>query len=484
MVRSDEATDLNDRLLIEAQRAAQRDDWAGVGAAADEVLKNDPARPEAMYLVAQALRKSGNDGAALAILTLASKLEPKRAAIWLAMGQCLQERNPAEAYEAARRALSGAQGGAIEADALSLLCNVSSQLGRNAEALEYAERFEAKFGVAGEVCHNKSFALFAMGRWKEAWREFKPSLGQPGRKKRNYHSGKDTPRWNPDKHEGAVVVIYGEQGIGDEVMYASMIPAAIAAAEAKGSRVVIECYDRNRTLFERSFGVPVYGTLRETYCEWPADEGVTHKIEMGGLGEFFAAEPFRRDRYLSADCARRAAWNAWLREERQDQVLQSRPRIGLAWTGGSWETGRARRSLAFEDVLALMRGQDATFVSLEYEDRKKDLEFAPQVLNPYWATRKGAEMDDLAAILVNLDLVISVQTSVVDYAGALGVPCWALCDANPQWRYTGFFGDDTMGFYESVKVYRQSEPGAWGPVVQRVARDLKAFTEPKAVAAE
>lgn len=130
-----------------------------------------------------------------------------------------------------------------------------------------------------------------------------------------------------------------------------------------------------------------------------------------------------------------------------------------------------------------MRGQNVTFVSLEYEDRRKDLEFAPDVLNPHWATRKGADMDDLAAILTNLDLVISVQTSVVDYCGALGVPCWALTDAVPQWRYTGFFGDDTMGFYESVKVYRQKQWGEWKPVIQQVARDLKALTDSKAAAA-
>lgn len=126
-----------------------------------------------------------------------------------------------------------------------------------------------------------------------------------------------------------------------------------------------------------------------------------------------------------------------------------------------------------------MRGQDATFVNLEYEDRKADLEFAPDVLNPYWATRKGAEMAELAALVANLDLVISVQTSVVDLCGALGVPCWALADENPQWRYTGFFGDDTMGFYESVKVYRQKHWGEWRPVINQVARDLKALTDAK-----
>lgn len=435
-----------------------------------------------MYLVAQAMRHAGNDGAALAILTLASKLEPKRAAIWLAMGQCMQERHPKEAYQAALRAAAFNPSGAIEADTLSLLTNVSSVLGRHDEALRFAEQFEEKFGLHGEVCHNKSFALMALGRWEEGWREFKASLGMPNRKKRNYHADKETPRWNPSKHEGAVVVIYGEQGIGDEIMYASMIDKAIEAAEAKGSRVVIECYSRNEGLFARSFDVPVYGTLHEAYSDWPRDEGVTHRLEMGGLGEFFAQEPFRRAGYLDFCPAKYAAWRAWYGAsvggiQRSADQGSCALRVGIAWTGGSWETGRARRSVPFEDILQLIRGQDCTFVNLEYEDRRKDLEFAPGILNPHWATKKGTDMDELAAIVANLDLVISVQTSVVDLCGALGVPCWALADQNPQWRYTGFFGDDTMGFYESVKVYRQKQWGDWKPLINQVARDLKAWTD-------
>lgn len=477
MIRADELDDVNDRILLEAQRAATRDDWAAVAAAADEALKNDPMRAEAMYLAALALRKAGSDGMAALMLNLAAKLEPQRAPIWTQLAMCLHERHPKDAYQAALKAQKLKPD---EPDTLSLLTNVSSTLGRHAEALEWAERSEKLHGFIGETMHNKSFALMALGRWAEGWKAFKPSLGQPARKVRNYHADRETPRWNPNKHEKAVVVIYGEQGIGDEIMYASMLDKAIEAAESKGSRVVIECNPRNADLFARSFGVKAYGYSER--AEWPADECVTHRLEMGGLGEFFAPEPFRRGKYLESEYARHAMWTAWLHE--RGILKKGAPRIGLAWTGGSWETGRGRRSIPFELIAQLMRGQDATFVCLEYEDRKSDLELTPGVLNPHWATRKGADMDDLAALVSNLDLVISVQTSVVDLCGALGVPCWALCDEVPQWRYTGFFGDDTMGFYESVKVYRQAKWGEWAPVIQRVARDLKVFTMTRQTAAD
>jgi hypothetical protein len=115
-----------------------------------------------------------------------------------------------------------------------------------------------------------------------------------------------------------------------------------------------------------------------------------------------------------------------------------------------------------------------TFVNLEYEDRKDELAAYPQVLNPHWATKKGADLDDLAALVSSLDLVITATQSVVDLCGALGVPVWVMVDEHPQWRYALKAGEDRMWFYESARLFRQkaADGGRWERVLNNLTTAL------------
>ena len=445
------------KLHIEAQRACEAGDIMKMVSASDELLRRDPANVDAMFIAGTAFLNAGQEGLAALVLNAArcaTKDPNKLGAIWNNIGCALQEYQPEEAYRAFKKSL---EYGSPPEGTYDNLCNVASSIGRHAEALEWADR-----SVSINPAYNRSFALMNLGRWAEAWREYSKSVGQGCRPLTDRDYG--LPRWDGKKR--GKVVLHGEQGVGDEIMFMSMCPRDFDG--------VIECNPRNAGLFARSFpNATVYGTLLEKYLEWPLKERADYHLEMGGLGEYYAPEPFAGGYFLLADAARKAAWEAWL-QSATSSVLGLR--VGVAWTGGSWATGRAKRSVPFDLIASKLFAQhdDVTWVNLEYEDRREELAAHPEVLNPYWATKKGADLDDLAALVSSLDLVITATQSVVDLCGALGVPVWVMVDQNPQWRYSTEAGEDSMWFYDSARCFRQkpADNGKWDRVVSNVTTAL------------
>lgn len=456
----------NDRLLLEAQRASERGDMGRVIAATDELLKREPDNVDALFLAGIAFMKSGNEGHALQMFNVAragTKVPHKLAAIWNNIGGCLKDYQPLDAYKAFQKALTFGEPKEVYFN----LTLAASQLGRHAEALEWADKSDA-IGFGAD--YNRSFALFALGRWKEAWACYDTSRQYRDGAMRG--TGFGLPRWkgpNGGQAPGKVVV-HGEQGIGDELLFLSMLPSDFDG--------VIECNRRNAGLVARSFPkATVYGTLAEPYIDWLEKEGCDYEIEMGGLGAAYGWDkPVRFGPFLEPDIDRLDMCKTYFRSEYT---------VGIAWTGGAWHTGRSKRSVPFEIISRLFDVPGVTFVNLEYEDRSAELKPFDNVLDPTWATRKGSDMDDLAALVAACDLVIAPTTSVVDLAGGLGVECWAMVDEIPQWRYSDTAGHDRMWFYESVRTFRQQgrDNGKWDRVVGEIRAELLKRTS-AAVAAE
>lgn len=450
-----------ERLLLEAQRCLELNDNIRALTAADELLMRDPENDAALFIAGTALLRGDQKGIALQLLNACRSMTKDRhklGVIWNNIGYCLQSYQPERAYKALLKAIE------FGFDELSYdnLCNVASTLGRHAEALEWAEKASVR-----DTSYNSSFALFALGRWREAWAAYDKSAGKPSRPTTDRDYG--LPRWD-GKKEGKVI-LHGEQGLGDEIMFMSMCP--------KGFDGVIDSSPRMASLLRRSFPeATVYGTLLQGMLEWPLDERADYHMEMGGLGGLYGPEPFRRGAFLTADPARKAGWDAWLRVEAPYLPAIQRPlRVGISWTGGTWETGRKKRTVPFDLIRRYLFDQhrDVTWVNLEYDDRVVELERAPvRVLNPYWATKKGADVDELAALCSSLDLVISATNSTVDVCGSLGVPVWALVNAEPQWRYAHAAGEENMWFYDSARLFRQKtdDEGKWDRVCANAAMAL------------
>jgi len=166
--------------------------------------------------------------------------------------------------------------------------------------------------------------------------------------------------------------------------------------------------------------------------------------------------------YLRADAARVDFWRARL------GACNGRLRVGIAWLGGSLRSRQFTRSIGLTDWRSLLAQPGVDFVSLQYGDVASEI---AQVRDQHHVMVRSfgddiADIDELAAAITALDLVISVDTTVVHLAGALGHPVWVLLPSAPEWRYP--CGGPTMPWYPSARLFRQTKPREWAAVISRV----------------
>jgi len=263
---------------------------------------------------------------------------------------------------------------------------------------------------------------------------------------------------------GRDVLLVGEQGVGDVIMFASAIPDLLAVA----GRVALNCDPRLRRLFASSFPalelLDVQATARRA-PEFPVVMGV------GSLGRLFRnrLEDFPGSAYLSPREEAVATWAERL------GPADGRRRVGISWRGGVAATGRGARSMDLAGLRPVLDLPGCEFVSLQYGDVSAEVAAANADLASPIRCFPAADIDDfddLAGLVRNLDLVVSVQTALVHLTGALGAPGLVMVPATPEWRY-GASGS-AMPWYSSIRLFRQGEDGDWAPVVRQVAAEAAA----------
>lgn len=303
---------------------------------------------------------------------------------------------------------------------------------------------------------NMGMALLEKGDWERGWDECEWGLKSKMRIDRQLPNfdGSVLPYW--DGSDGKRVIVYGEQGIGDEIMFASMLPEVI-----EKNTVIFECHKRLQKLFEHSFpGLVCIGSREETEVTWPLEYENDARISIGSLGKFYRRS---RDKFPGTP---------YLKAEPLPKGEQFR--IGISWTGGHKPGRVAVRSIPLSWWKPILDNHNCEFVSLQYTECAEDLKrmadqgYDIKVMDEYV---KAEDYYETARLVASCDLVITCCTSVVHLAGALGVPCWVMVPSKPAWRY-GIQGG--CAWYRSVRLYRQpqGEGHAWTPVIDRIAYDL------------
>lgn len=306
---------------------------------------------------------------------------------------------------------------------------------------------------------HRALANLSLGNFAEGWDDY---AFRPGAAAAVSETGLQEWQGQCDPH--ARLLILPEQGLGDEIMFAS----CAADAAARVGRTLMICAPKVQPIFERSFPNVLVRSSPVTYRD--AKDHADYVICSGSLPRIFrrSRDTFPNERiYLVADEFKVAHWRKRLND------LGSCMKIGISWQGGTLQTHQSVRSIPLLAWLSVLRTPDCRFISLQYTDCFRDLIRFNQlhgVQITHWQDAID-DYDQTAALISALDLVISVQTAVVHLSGALGKSTWALVPISPEWRY----GVEVikMPWYRDVSIYRQDSAGNWAPLMEMIAMRLQ-----------
>lgn len=339
------------------------------------------------------------------------------------------------------------------------------ELGQTEEALA-AHRRALKIGDSATARYDIGLINLMRGRYREGWEGFDQRL----QLKRNRAWRSCEPRWNGSALNGRSLVVMREQGLGDEIMYASCYPDLLK----QSGRCHIECDPRLERLFSRSFPGARFHPLQDLQSRVRPDPGEPVDVYSyaGSLPRYFrnGLQDFpAHDGYLKPDPVKVAHWQTQL------AALGSGLKIGISWRGGVEVTRRSRRSLDLMQLLPVLSVPGVHWVNLQYGERAREIEDfhrAQGIAIADWPEAIDGDYDDTAALVGALDLVITVCTSVAHLTGALGRPGWVMTPRIPEWRYG--LERDTMPWYPSVRLHRQAARGDWQRVIADIAARLMA----------
>ena len=323
----------------------------------------------------------------------------------------------------------------------------------------------AKKSLAIESHHQAhsalGFAKLHQREWTEGWYHYSFQLGQNAmRVKHDY----GLPDWNGE--EDARLLVYGDQGLGDQIAYMSAIDKHFISQ--------INCHPKLEQLFRRSFPeVEVHGDMFKREYDW--DLKATHQVSMATAMRWSQMQ--RRGRYLEPLREKVLQWSGLLASKSRNV-----PRVGIAWTGGNvGSDGFRTRNLTLDQLEPILR-MPFQFVSLEYKDRTEEIEAFKtrtgiEILDWHWATITN-NYEDTAALVESLDYVITVPTPAYHLGGALGKPTCVIVHDTPHF-HEGTFGPSP--WWSSVELIRRADFKNTTLAVAKAAEWLFATQQKEAV---
>lgn len=501
-----------DRLYQRAFEAYRRGEPAEARAVLTELLGMRPNEARAYLLLSVVTDKETDAPPALALVEQAVALDPADAGGWYNLGVCEGQRNNLErALECYRRAVAIDP---LHADALGNGGELLRRLEHFEAALEWADRRLALGHDAWSAHLNRGICLFHLGRWDEAeaamdlalaaepdkpiahWERFPLMLFQKrfaeawdafehrfevGHLNGVYAYPFAAPPWRGEPLAGKHIVVHNEQGLGDQLMFACALGEVVAQAR----RTTVVVAPTLVALFKASF--PGAEVLPALYGRFAGDHPVPawmpdlppceYQAPIGSLMAVLRRAPDAFDHptaYLRPSDEARARW--------RDYDAGPGLKVGVCWASNPalfrMDSARraTRKSMPLETLAPLAALEGVSLVSvLNWKVEPMPDAFAGRLQD---LSSRIVSLDETAALIERLDVVVTVDTAVAHLAGALGKETWVMLHDFPDCRWE--LSADASYWYPDMRLFRQRTLGDWAPVVAQVTAALQARAEPGA----
>lgn len=275
----------------------------------------------------------------------------------------------------------------------------------------------------------------------------------------------DYARWNGQDLPSGALLLLTEQGLGDEIMFASCFPDVVSRVK----HIFVECSPKLARLFQRSFPSISFVKKNEVVLTDDIRTDIKSVAHIGSLGLLFRKTKSdfpSHQGYLTADSNKRRRWREKL------LALGSGLKVGIAWSGGTQWTRSSLRSIPLMQWDVILKTQGVHFICLQYTECTSEIAALTKCTGVpvhHWQTAID-DYDETAALVCELDLIISVQTAVVHLAGALGKAVWAIVPVCPEWRYLR--EGVSLPWYPSARLFRQQQRSKWQDVLAKVQLEL------------
>ncbi len=417
-------------------------------------VKSRPDYGEAYNNLGLALLEVGRRGQATAVLRHALRLRPQAPESHNNLGLALAaEGRFAEAEACYQEALRLNR---RYADALDNLASALKEQGRHEEALA---TYDLALGLQPESASthwNRSLALLQTGDFERGWSEYEWRW----KRARAVPRGLPGPAWDGSSLGGRTFLLYMEQGLGDMIQFIRYAPLV----QQQGGRVIVECARSLRPLFESCAGID---QLVEEGSDLPPFDVHAPLLSLPyllrtTLGTIPANVP-----YLAVDPARSEAWGRVV--SRIDGF-----KVGIVWQGNPRHAHDHHRSVSLRQFAPLARLPGVRLISLQKGagvEELRGLEGRLPIIELEDERDPDGGWQDTAALVTQLDLVVTVDTGIAHLAGALGKPVWVALSAVSDWRW--LLGRDDSPWYPTLRLFRQRTLGCWQTVFRRMARELR-----------